>query len=572
MATPQTPQPASRSVLKRYAPFIVVVVLLAVVVLVIGLVSNNDDDNNGSSSTTTQPGANSDLPLTFQEAQAQGTEGDIDWGDGCDTTTGRLKIPVHNAPPCVEPWDDSQDNGGATSRGVTADEIVIAVYQGEPDPLQQAIVEGAGADTDPTKIAQTRIDYLNMFADMAGTYGRKLRVEVVKASGGPTDATAALADAQKVIDMGAFAAIDGPAQTPAWQQELVDNKIICMCGTAESQPKVIASAPYLWPTGPTPEQADAHLLELVGKQLVGKNAEFAGDEAMHSKSRVFGWVQAETETGEYQARVDAFAKNLKDEYDGEIAATSTYLFDPNNAGQIAETVIARMKQAGVTTIIISTDPLIPKQITEEATKQNYFPEWVIGPSVLADTTIFGRTFDQRQWAHAIGLGIPTARTDREQGDSFTSYKWYYGKDVPVNSQAVLYPASARLALGIYLAGPKLTPETFRDGMFRWPPIDGQITAARVSWGNDEWPEVDYNDQDDATAVWWDPDATGQDEAGNEGKGMLRYVDGGKRYLPGEWPTDPIPWFVKEGSVTVYDETPDPPKQYPAWPGSPAAQK
>ena len=66
------------------------------------------------------------------------------------------------------------------------------------------------------------------------------------------------------------------------------------------------------------------------------------------------------------------------------------------------TAIARMKEAGVTTIIISTDPLIPANITKEATAQNYFPEWVIGPSVLADTTIFGRTFDQEQWAHALG--------------------------------------------------------------------------------------------------------------------------------------------------------------------------
>jgi hypothetical protein len=73
-------------------------------------------------------------------------------------------------------------------------------------------------------------------------------------------------------------------------------------------------------------------------------------------------------------------------------------------------------------------------------------------------------------------------------------------------------------------------------------------------------------------VWWDPDATGESETGVEGKGMMRYVDGGKRYLPGEWPTDPMPWFEKEGTVTVYTEVPDPPPSYPPWPGSPAASK
>ena len=145
---------------------------------------------------------------------------------------------------------------------------------------------------------------------------------------------------------------------------------------------------------------------MVGKQLVGKPAEFAGDEAMHSEERVFGWIQAETETGEYKERNDAFEEELASEYDGEIATR----FDlPLRPGRRPRTSPPRpspgMKEAGVTTVILSTDPLIPADITKEATAQNYFPEWVIGPSVLADTTIFGRTFDQEQWSHALGLGL-----------------------------------------------------------------------------------------------------------------------------------------------------------------------
>ena len=155
-----------------------------------------------------------------------------------------------------------------------------------------------------------------------------------------------------------------------------------------------------------PQQADAHLVEMVGKQLVGKPAEFAGDEALQSEERVFGWIQAETETDEYKARNDAFEEELASEYDGEIATRFTYLFDPTQAADIATTAIARMKEAGVTSIIISTDPLIPANITKEATAQDYFPEWIIGPSVLADTTIFGRTFDQEQWATPSASGSP----------------------------------------------------------------------------------------------------------------------------------------------------------------------
>ena len=128
----------------------------------------------------------------------------------------------------------------------------------------------------------------------------------------------------------------------------------------------------------------------------------------------------------------------------------------------------------------------------------------------------------------------------------------------MNSQAILPAGPFRLMLGISLAGPNLTPETFKTGMFRFPPETGDlVTSAYVSWGDALWPETDYNDDDDATAIWWDPDATGKDEAGNEGTGMIRYIDGGTRYLPGDWPTDPIPFFEEEDRSRSTPRTPTP---------------
>lgn len=566
MAAPSTDHNGGAGrALKRYGP---IVAVLAIIGAVVAFAGGGDDDEGGTK--TTAPTDNSGLPITYLEAEAAGTEGDYDWGDGCDTETGRVKVPIADPAPCIEPWDETADNGGATAQGVTADEILVVLYKGQPDPLQQALIEGAGADTDPNAVNQTSQDYINLFTDVYETYGRKVRIEVVEASGGPDDATAAQADAIKAIDLKPFAVIGSPT-TSAWYQEIVDAGIVCVgCSTAESQEQVDAGAPYLWPTGMSPEQADAHLLEMVGKQFVGKPATFAGDEALHDQERVFGWVQAETETGEYTARNDAFEEQLAEEYDGEIASRFTYLFDPGQGADIATTAIARMKEAGVTTIILSVDPLIPANITKEATAQDYFPEWIIGPSVLADTTIFGRTFDQEQWAHAVGLGLTAARADREQSDSYLVYEWYFGTPPPVNSNAVLSPSPERFALGVHLAGPNLTPETFEQGLFRAPRGETGLTVARDSWGEGVWPTTDHNSSDDATAIWWNATATGKDETGNEGTGMLAYVAGGQRYLPGEWPTDPIPWFEEEGSITLYEERPDAPPDYPPWPGSPAA--
>ena len=45
---------------------------------------------------------------------------------------------------------------------MTADEILVVNYKGQPDPLQQALVEDAGANTDPDVNNQVEVDYINL--------------------------------------------------------------------------------------------------------------------------------------------------------------------------------------------------------------------------------------------------------------------------------------------------------------------------------------------------------------------------------------------------------------------------
>jgi hypothetical protein len=69
-----------------------------------------------------------------------------------------------------------------------------------------------------------------------------------------------------------------------------------------------------------------------------------------------------------------------------------------------------------------------------------------------------------------------------------------------------------------------------------------------------WPGMDHQGVDDATAFWWDPTVTGPDEIRKDGVGMYQFVDGGQRYLPGEWPTvDKM--FDPSGAVALYDTSP-----------------
>ena len=225
------------------------------------------------------------------------------------------------------------------------------------------------------------------------------------------------------------------------------------------------------------------------------------------------------------------------------------------------------------------DPIFPKYLTEAMTQQNYFPEWVMAGTVLADTNVFARTFDQQQWQHAFGLQLIPARVPKPQQDSYSLHEWWFGTQPPTQNNYGIIKGDVELMMdGLQLAGPNLTPETFRDGLYHAPPFaTGTTLKAFGSYGNHGfWSGTDYGGLDNAGILYWDPKAKGPDETGTVGFGMYRLVDGGTRYLPGQWPTTPVKLFDPTGSVTIYPANNIPadlvPKSYPVPADAPAAKK
>lgn len=212
------------------------------------------------------------------------------------------------------------------------------------------------------------------------------------------------------------------------------------------------------------------------------------------------------------------------------------------------------------------DPIMPTYLTQAATDQNYFPEWIITGTVLTDTTALGRGYDQRQWGNAFGISSLPAMVPQEQSEAWRLTEWFYGRPpVGPKTSSVSYGPIQLFMLGVHMAGPDLTPETFRDGLFAYPPSGGTPTSPRISWGNRGiFEETDYIAVDDTQLVWWDPDAEGFDEQGSDERpGHLRYADGGQRYLPGEMGTS-TDWVQREeGSVVQYDEPVDDVPDYPS---------
>jgi ABC-type branched-subunit amino acid transport system substrate-binding protein len=496
--------------------------------------------------------------MTTLKAKLQGKT-NIDFGPNCDTTTGRVKIPSVYAPPCVQPFTGK--NGGATSDGVTGDEIKIIVYNTDPakDPLVAGQLRAAGAETNLNSIQDTWQGYVDIYNQLFELYGRKVSVEFFVGTGAGSDTAAAKADAIAIAEKKPFAVLNGPQQsTSIFSDELAHRGVLCVgtCATAVPQKLVEGNKPYILPFGASPEQSATLTAEFVGKQVGRGKAEFAGNEATKAKNRVYGIVHYDTPDGQYKGLFDTLKAGLK-KYKITAKADQSFFLDLSRAQETARTVITKMKDAGVTSIIYTGDPLMPSSITKEATAQDFYPEWIIGPTVLADTSIFGRTYDQTQWAHAFGVALVPGRTIQDINGNYSLYQWFHGSPPPNNTYGVINPTVLEFANGAMMAGPKLTPQSFRDGLFRYPPSGGDAINPQLSWGkHGVWPFTDFNGSEDAGMLWWDPTAVGEDEVRQVGNGLYRYADGGKRYSRGKFPPKGQGGlFDTASSVTVFNELP-----------------
>jgi len=193
----------------------------------------------------------------------------------------------------------------------------------------------------------------------------------------------------------------------------------------------------------------------------------------------------------------------------------------------------------------------------------------MGGTVYADTNVFARSFDQEQWKHAMGIKLTPVGVPKPKQQAYTLHEWWFGAPPPAeNSFAVTQTNLNLLFLGLQMAGPNLTPETFAAGLRSLGPDSSTkepVITSIVTFGDwGLWPgtTLDTGGLDNAGVIYWDPNATGTDETGAEGKGMYRALDNGLRYLAGQWPTEPLPLFEPEGTVTQYPENDIPPELVP----------
>lgn len=561
--------------MKRWGPIVGVIAVVAVGGGVLVATQDSDDTDTadtvvttvvdsttgdtGATDTTTgdtEPGGIT-YPLSYSQAVEQGIADSIDWGERCDTTTGRIAVPDYFRSDCYAPFEG--DNGGATASGVTADEITIVYYEGKETDLITNYITSAIAvdDTNQDQFA-TMAEIVRYYETYYELYGRTINLVTYEATGESDDDTVARADAAAIAEQfHPFAVLNGPDFTSAFADELAAREIVCI-GCTPSEPAEFFSDrdPYLFGLDGSAIQKQTHVLEFLQKQIVGKNAEYGGD-AVKDSPRVFGYVYIDQGGS-------ASPKELADRMAAEMeslgapfAEVVAYALDPFTIQQTAALVINRMKSAGVTTIVFNGDPITPQSLTQEATAQEYFPEWIVAASTLVDVTAFARTYDQEQWQHAFGVTQLAARSNPLNAGAFANYVWFTGVEPPADDTIGVFAVYPALFFAVLqYTGPNLTAENFRDALFASPGTIQAISQPFLTYGDKGyWGGIaDYQGTDDATVFWWDATATGLDEIRREGTGMYQYVDGGKRFLPGEWPTEEK-LFLPDGAVAIYDTAP-----------------
>lgn len=418
---------------------------------------------------------------------------------GTTTSCGPQQVPGDPySPPCVE---FSGDNGGATSRGVTADTIRIS-YRLTSDPGLQAILGQLANGRDlpqetPDDVRRTAEALVQYFNDRFQLYGRTMELvefqgrgsAVNEAIGGGQDL--ANADAiQAAQEIGAFG--DASALTSPYANALVQQGVMAFGAPYMSRAWFEERAPYAWSI--VPDCTQLAELNIAGYMafLHGRPAEFAGGD-LQGRPRTLAVIAPNSPV--YQQCVDDGLELLQ-ELGGPQAFRLDYTLDPGSMSAQAGNLIDQLVARNITSVALGTDPLLPLFLTQQASERGYYPEWLVLGTALTDADIAAQQYDQEQWRHAFGISQLGPQTDSRATYGYQAYKAIRPGDEPSITVDLLYYQLYQIALGLQLAGPDLTPETYAQGMFLYPGGTGMAGTWRFAPG-------DYTAQDDGVAIWWD---------------------------------------------------------------------
>ncbi len=422
------------------------------------------------------------------------------------------------SPPCVNYFDG--DNGGATTRGVTRDEIRYAVQQ--------------YLEVTPEILA-------GFFNKRFELYGRKIRVityPYVGSSGPEADR----ATVEAAHEAEAFAVAVPPLRSEGFQREASRLKLLALTEQAESNADLSRLHPYVWNYLPTFQEILTHASEFACKSLVGKVARYGGP-AYIAATRSFAVLQLKGTAGTHQGDTSPLVEDLQN--CGAEVIRVEYKNDPLGQEADNQVVMADLQQQGVTTLIPDMEA---SGLMNHASRLGYQPEWFLPGTGFQLREFNWQRSPADQTHHMFGLAIGN------KGLPQADQPWYWAfKEMGASPQSdtlddfsnsSAYHQVLVLASGIQAAGPNLTPQTFARGLqsLKFPnPGAGAppYYQGSVSFAGD------HSMIDDVGLVWWSESAPAYSSRVSEVGGWC-YVDLGIRWRLGQWRKGDHPLFDRTG--------------------------
>lgn len=436
------------------------------------------------------------------------------------------------SPPCVPYFDG--DNLGSTSKGVTRNEITIAF------PNDNFFVDNRAI-----------LDMFLHFNSRYEFYGRKLFPVDYAPRGefGPPDPPLMFADAVKVDEeIHAFASIGYSARGGAeyhYYDELARRGIISVAHrmglVGESHYR--EQAPYEWHFLPSTDLMLRNYGEFVCNLLAGKSPAFAGPAISLREVRKFGLIYQRTQDGSVPD-VSLLVNTMS-----ACGATPVVVEDSRKDDEpTRETGVVALSNQGVTSVICWCDLGDTRNIhMDSATKQAFFPEWLVSTYIDQDLDNAFNTSNPDHGRHVIGVSF------RNKFLTKFEMPWYWavrevdsgydptadGQDNDYYHLQARYSSLLLLASGIQMAGPKLTPETFAQGLAKTRFPNPSPGAAPYYQGRVGFEGGRHTMLSDGVMFWYSLSQPGIVNPSTPGR--VCYVFGGQRFGLGRWPKTDAPF-------------------------------
>ena len=445
--------------------------------------------STGNTSTTVGP-AGGGVAGAIEPSASGTSRGGVACGPGA------IQVPwTVYAPPCLAAF--AGDNGGTTTPGVDGSTITVSYRRSDSTQDAAAFAALGSPDFNDSSFIADLQTYISIFNRDYELYGRHVKLVDFQGRGDwlsedqGQNLAAAQADASTAKDLGAFADVQFLYKaTEAYETYLATNGVLTIGAPGLPQSFYERNAPWAYSPWPTGNKLAGWAVNTACQHLNGRTASFGGDDALRASSRVFAILTPDTPG--YTASGALMEQGLAG-CGAPVGRRIAYSLNIPTFQTQANSIIAQLRDAHVTTVICYCDPLMPAFLTQVADQQDFHPEWMA--ATLGPTDQLLRYSQPDQWAHAISN--QGAFPSREQSEAYKVFKLANRNGEP---QEEFYPAAYLLVLelfnGLQAAGPILTPTGFERGMFSLPPSGaGDFGTWRYGTGA-------FTPGSDTQVGWW----------------------------------------------------------------------